>query len=79
MGFPPAREGQTAHVANVLALIGSASVALAISSAVWLVLSFVGSDWIFSLIASAVTALFVYLWFAWPVFERVTSDPERYG
>ncbi len=72
-------KGKLLRVANVLALLGLASVALAISSAVWLVLSFVGSDWVFSLVAAAVTALFVSLWFAWPVFERVTSHPERDG
>jgi putative flippase GtrA len=64
--------------ANAVAILGLVAVALAVICAVWLVLSFVGLGWLFSLLASIVTGMFVYLWFALPIFERVKSDPHRH-
>jgi putative flippase GtrA len=64
--------------ANAVAILGLVGVALAVICAVWLVLSFVGLGWLFSLLASIVTGMFVYLWFALPIFERAKSDPYRY-
>ena len=71
-------KGKLLRFANVMAILGLFGVALAVISAVWLVLSFVGIGWIFSLLASMVTATFVYLWFALPIFERTNSDPHSY-
>ena len=62
--------------ANTVALLGLASVALAVSLAIWLILSFVGGGWIVSVLAVATTATFAFLWFALPIFERMESDPE---
>ncbi len=41
------------RVANVMAIVGLFCVALAVISAVWLVLSFVGIGWIFALLAQS--------------------------
>ena len=71
-------KGRLLRFANVMAILGLFGVALAVTSAVWLVLSFVGIDWVFSLLASIVTGMFVYLWFALPIYERTNSDPRSY-
>ncbi len=71
-------KGKLLRFANVMAILGLVGVALAVLSAVWLVLSFVGIGWIFSLLASIVTGMFLYLWFALPIRERTNSDRHRY-
>ncbi len=64
---------------NVMAILGLVAVAVAVVAAVWLVLSFVGMGWAYSALAAIVTAMFVFLWFVVPIFERVNSDPHQDG
>jgi len=52
-------------------------VGIAISMAVWLVLTFVGEGPLVSACASGVIACFAILWFVVPIFERVNSDARR--
>ncbi len=66
------------RTANVLALLGLATVAIAISLAVWLVLSFIGASWIEITLSAAMSATFVLLWFALPILDRLRSDPRSY-
>ena len=70
-------KGRLLRLANVFALLGLASVALAISLAVWLVLTFVGASWIVSALATFTSATFAFLWFALPISERLRSDQRR--
>jgi putative flippase GtrA len=63
--------------ANVVAIMGLGCVAVAISCAVWLILTFVGESPLVSAFAGAVTASFVALWFVLPIFERVTRRTRR--
>jgi O-antigen/teichoic acid export membrane protein len=71
-------KGRLLKMANVVALIGLGSVAVAVSLAVWLILSFIGTSWIFSVLAATTCATFALLWFAVPIFERFESDPRTY-
>ncbi len=71
-------KGRLLKMANVVALVGLSCVAVAVSLAVWLILSFVGTSWIFSVLAATTCATFALLWFAVPIFERFESDPRRY-
>jgi hypothetical protein len=71
-------KGHLLKLANVFALLGLATVALAITLAIWLVLSFVGASWIVALFAAVTSSAFAFLWFALPIFERFTSDPTQY-
>ena len=64
-------------LANTEALVGMALVALAICTAVCLVLTVVGSGWVFSVLAALVVAAFVFFWFALPIFDRITDDVRR--
>jgi hypothetical protein len=59
--------------ANVEALCGLGAEAFALCCAIALVLSFVGSSWIFSALVALVMAGFVFFWFAQPIFDRITS------
>ena len=69
--------------ANVMALIGLTSVALAVTSAVWLILSVVGDGGIVGVAAGLVTATIAFTWFALPIGERlmgsqdVSTQPRR--
>ena len=62
------------RIANRQALVGLATVAVAVCSAVWLVLLVVGLTWWVGLLASVVTGSFVVLWFVEPVIDRLTAD-----
>ena len=66
------------RTANVLALLGLASVALAISLAIWLIMSFIGASWIVTALSAATSATFALLWFALPILDRLRSDPTSY-
>jgi hypothetical protein len=66
------------RIANVLALLGLASVAVAISLAIWLIMSFIGASWIVIALSAATSATFVVLWFALPFLDRLRSDPLSY-
>jgi hypothetical protein len=61
------------RLANVEALLGLGTEALALSCAIALIFSFIGSSWIFSALVGLVIASFAFLWFALPVLDRITS------
>ena len=77
--FRKHQKGRLLKMSNVVALLGLASVALAVSLAVWLIMSFVGTSWIASVLAAATSAIFAFLWFAFPIFERHASDPNTWN
>jgi O-antigen/teichoic acid export membrane protein len=62
------------RLANVEALLGLAMVATSLACAIVLIFSFVGGGWVFSVLLAIVIASFWFLWFALPLFERLTSD-----
>jgi len=64
------------HAANVFALVGLCTVALAISSAVLLVVSFVESGPVVPLLVGVTVVTFAFLWFALPMRER-RAPPYR--
>jgi hypothetical protein len=76
--FRKHEKGRLLEMANVVALAGLTTVAIAVSLAVWLILSFVGTSWIVSVLAAATSATFAILWFAVPIFERLESDSRTY-
>jgi O-antigen/teichoic acid export membrane protein len=67
-------KGRLLRYANVQAILGLAMVAIAVSAAVWLVLLFVGLTWPLGIVAGLTTALFVLLWFALPMADRLAAD-----
>jgi O-antigen/teichoic acid export membrane protein len=67
------QKSKLVRLANVEALLGLGLEAFSISCAVALVVSFVGSSWIFSGLVAVVIATFLFLWFALPVFDRISS------
>jgi O-antigen/teichoic acid export membrane protein len=76
--FRKHQKGRLLKMSSVVALLGLASVALAVSLAVWLIMSFVGTSWIASVLAAATSATFAFLWFAFPIYERRASDPNTW-
>ena len=58
------------RVANVLAILGLGTTALAISGSVLLVLSFVESGWVVPVLTALLVGLFGTLWFVIPLQER---------
>jgi hypothetical protein len=68
--FRQHRKEQLVRDANVMAIIGLASVGLAISAAVLLVLSYVVKGLPAVIITAAVACLFAGLWFALPLARR---------
>ena len=71
-------KGRLLKMANVLALLGLASVALAISLAIWLIMSFIGASWVVTVLSAATSATFALLWFVLPILDRLRSDPLSY-
>jgi O-antigen/teichoic acid export membrane protein len=71
-------KGRLLRMANVLALLGLASVALAISLAIWLIMSFIGASWFVTALSAITSASFVLLWFVLPIHDRLRSDPSSY-
>ncbi len=63
-------KGRLLRTANVLALAGLATVALAVSSSVLLVMSFVGSAWPVTVLVVVVVTAFAFLWLALPLLAR---------
>jgi hypothetical protein len=63
-------KGQLLRAANVMALAGLASVGLAVSGAVLLVVSFVDKGAAVPIIAVATATCFVLLWFVFPLARR---------
>ncbi len=72
------QKGRLLKMANVLALLGLASVAVAISLAIWLIMSFIGASWVVTLLSAATSATFALLWFVLPILDRLRSDPLSY-
>ena len=70
-------KGRLLRLANTQALIGLLMVALAISCAVWLILIVVGLQWPIALLAAATTGSFAVLWFALPLFDRISAAARR--
>jgi O-antigen/teichoic acid export membrane protein len=68
------QKSKLVRLANVEALLGLAIEAFSLSCAVALIFSFVGSSWLFSALVGAVIAGFIFLWFALPLFDRITSE-----
>ncbi len=64
-------------MANVQALLGLAMVALAVCSAVWFVLMFLGLNWPTALCAAFITGTFAFLWFVLPIADRLGTHPEQ--
>jgi hypothetical protein len=71
-------KGRLLKMANVLALLGLASVALAISLPIWLIMSFIGAGWVVTALSAATSATFALLWFLLPIVDRLRSDPLSY-
>ncbi len=71
-------KGKLLRFANVLAIVGLAAVAAAISLAVCLIMTVVGSGWIVTLMVGFVSLSFVVLWFVVPITERLTSNPASF-
>ena len=71
-------KGRLLKMANVLALLGLASVALAISLAIWLIMSFIGASLVVTAFSAATSATFALLWFVLPIVDRLRSDPLSY-
>jgi O-antigen/teichoic acid export membrane protein len=67
-------KGRLLRYANIQAIAGLAMVAVAVCSAVWLVLLFVGLSWPVGLLAAVTTAVFAILWFALPIADRLGAD-----
>jgi hypothetical protein len=61
------------RLANVEALLGLGLEAISLSCAISLIFSFIGSSWVFSVLIGVVIAGFAFLWFALPLFDRITS------
>lgn len=63
-------------VSNAMALCGLAAVALAISAAVWLVVSVVDSGAVVPVLAAVMPVVFIGLWFVLPLVGRF-ERPDR--
>jgi O-antigen/teichoic acid export membrane protein len=57
--------------ANVQAILGLAMVSIAVCTAVWMVLLFVGVGWPIGPLAGIATASFALLWFVLPLADRL--------
>jgi O-antigen/teichoic acid export membrane protein len=67
------------RVSNVEARCGPGLEAFSLSCAVALSVSFVGSNWLFSVLVSLVISGFAFLWFALPLFDRLTLERSEPG
>jgi uncharacterized membrane protein len=63
-------------VSNALALLGLVAVALAISAAVWLVVSTVDHGVVVPILAAIMPVVFVGLWFVLPLIGRLQRPPS---
>jgi O-antigen/teichoic acid export membrane protein len=73
------QKAKLVKLANVEALLGLAMVAVSLCCIIGLVFSVVGAGWFFSLLVAVVMASFLFLWFALPIFDRITTDEDREG
>ncbi len=70
------QKAKLVKLANVEALLGLAMVAISLCCVIGLIFSVVGAGWLFSLLVGVVMASFMFLWFALPIFDRITTGPE---
>jgi hypothetical protein len=70
-------KGQLLRATNVMALAGLATVGLAVSAAVLLVVSFVNAGAPVPIIAAATVSAFVLLWLVFPLTQRHRAPPVR--
>jgi O-antigen/teichoic acid export membrane protein len=68
------QKAKLVRLANIEALLGLAMVAVTLCCVIALVFSVVGGGWLFSLLVGVVMASFIFLWFALPIFDRMTND-----
>jgi hypothetical protein len=68
--FRQHRKGRLVKDANILAILGLASVGLAISASVLLVVSYVEPGFIVTIVTICTVSLFAGLWFALPLARR---------
>ncbi len=61
------------RLANVEALLGLGAVAVSLCCAISLIMSFVGTSWVFSGLVAVVIASFAFLWFALPIVDRINA------
>lgn len=71
------RKAKLVRLANVEALLGLAMVAVSLCCIIGLIFTVVGAGWLFSLLVGVVMASFLFLWFALPIFDRMTTDEEN--
>src|ERR1700734_1547593 len=67
-------KGRLLRYANIQAILGLAMVAVAVCTAVWMALLFVGMSWPVGLLAGATTGCFAALWFVLPIVDRLGAD-----
>jgi O-antigen/teichoic acid export membrane protein len=70
-------KGKLLRIANVEALVGLGTVAIAVCTAVWLVLMVVGLTWFVGLLAALTTCSFIALWFVLPIADRIAVQSDR--
>lgn len=70
------QKAKLVKLANVEALLGLAMVAVSLCCIIGLIFSVVGADWFFALLVAVVMGCFLFLWFALPIFDRITHDHE---
>ena len=78
MVFRHHQRARLLHVANAMAVVGLITVALAISAAVVLVVSFVEHGVLVGAISAVTLLCFAGLWFALPMWGRRASDHNPY-
>jgi O-antigen/teichoic acid export membrane protein len=70
------QKAKLVKLANAEALLGLSMVAVSLCCVIGLIFTVVGAGWLFSLLVGVVMASFMFLWFALPIFDRITTDPE---
>ena len=71
-------KGKLLRFANIVAIVGLFAVAVAITLAVCLIMTFVASGWLTSFFIGLLALGFLVLWFAVPIAERLRSDPASF-
>jgi O-antigen/teichoic acid export membrane protein len=70
------QKAKLVKLANVEALLGLAMVGVSLCCVIGLVFTVVGAGWFFALLVGVVMASFMFLWFALPIFDRITTDRQ---
>ena len=74
--FRQHEKGRLLAVSNALALSGLATVGLALSTAVWLVVSTVAAGAVVPILSSIMPVVFIGLWFVLPLTGRIQRSPR---